>query len=136
MPSNFTTDDPTYGSVELDEKFVTDSWLVDQFVGNALQSWGSNGNGRLGLNDATNRSSPAQVGAMTNWKQVMGGANHTAAIKTDGTLWSWGWNIMGQLGLGNVTSRSSPVQVGTLTNWKQVGSGSYHTAAISFNDIT
>jgi alpha-tubulin suppressor-like RCC1 family protein len=44
-------------------------------------------------------------------------ANHSLAIKTDGTLWSWGFNNVGKLGINNIASRSSPVQVGLLTTW-------------------
>jgi alpha-tubulin suppressor-like RCC1 family protein len=73
----------------------------------------------------------------TNWKQVSSGFLHTAAIKTDGTLWGWGSGDMGQLG-NNITvfnlageRRSSPVQtVAGGTNWKQVSCGDYYTAAI------
>jgi alpha-tubulin suppressor-like RCC1 family protein len=51
------------------------------------------------------------------------GRYHTAAIKTDGTLWAWGENGSGQLGINATTNRSSPVQVGALTNWSQVSAG-------------
>ena len=94
-----------------------------------LWAWGYNNIGQLGLNDIVHRSSPVQVGALTNWDKVSGGANHAAAIKTDGTLWAWGLNSSGQLGLTNVVNRSSPVQVGVLTNWKSVFSGGTHNLA-------
>ena len=87
-----------------------------------LWLWGSNANGRLGDNTETDRSSPVQtITGGNNWKQVACGYLHTAAIKTDGTLWTWGLNLRGQLGNNTVTSRSSPVQtVAGGTNWKQV----------------
>jgi alpha-tubulin suppressor-like RCC1 family protein len=83
-----------------------------------LWSWGRNNSGQLGLGDTTSRSSPVQVGSLTNWFLVGGGDHYNVAIKTDGTLWSWGNNYAGKLGLGDTTNRSSPVQVGSLTNWK------------------
>ena len=96
-----------------------------------LWAWGTNSvNGQLGLGDVTNRSSPAQVGALTNWLSVAGGFNHTIALKTDGTLWSWGRNNVGQLGLGNITNYSSPKQVGALANWLSVAGGYRHTIAL------
>ena len=101
-----------------------------------LWLWGNNGNGRLGDNTTTNKSSPVQtIAGGTNWKQVAGGRYHTAAIKTDGTLWLWGFNSSGQLGGNTTIDKSSPVQtIAAGTNWKQVASGAYHTAAIYFYD--
>nr|QMP83643.1 MAG: hypothetical protein [Caudoviricetes sp.] len=94
-----------------------------------LWSWGRNEVGQLGLGDTTHRSSPVQVGSLTNWSKVAGGSQ-SLAIKTDGTLWSWGTNSIGELGLGDRTSRSSPVQVGSLTNWSLVAGGSGHSLAL------
>jgi alpha-tubulin suppressor-like RCC1 family protein len=99
-----------------------------------LWSWGYNGNGRLGLNDVNiRRSSPVQVGALTNWTQVSAGATFCAAIKTDGTLWTWGLNTNGRLGLNDGIARSSPVQVGALTDWSQVSAGFSFCAAVKTN---
>ena len=56
--------------------------------------------------------------------------SHTAAVRSDGTLWSWGYNLYGQLGDGTTTSRSIPVQIGTATNWREVATGYYHTIAL------
>jgi alpha-tubulin suppressor-like RCC1 family protein len=85
-----------------------------------LYAWGNNGFGKLGLNDAISRSSPVQVGALTDWNSVTAGENFTAAIKTTGSLWSWGRNNLGQLASNSNVYRSSPVQVGALTNWSVV----------------
>ena len=75
----------------------------------------------MGTNNLISRSSPVQVGALTNWASVATQGAGTFAVKTDGTLWAWGYNSEGELGIGNVLSRSSPVQVGALTNWASVG---------------
>ena len=89
-----------------------------------LWSWGNNNQGQLGLNTSgayANKSSPTQVGSLTNWSKLsVGYGGSTLAIKTDGTLWSWGFNVNGELGLNNTTAYSSPVQVGALTNWLKV----------------
>jgi len=75
-------------------------------------------------------TSPIQVGSLSNWKQVSGGAWHSAAVKTDGTLWTWGWNQYGQLGVDTATAtaglllnHSTPVQVGALTTWNTTAAG-------------
>ena len=97
-----------------------------------LWTWGRGTSGQLGDNTSTNKSSPVQTVAFgTNWSQVACGAAHTAAIKTDGTLWCWGYNFFGSLGDNSGTNRSSPVQTVALgSNWKQVSCGNAHTAAI------
>jgi alpha-tubulin suppressor-like RCC1 family protein len=97
-----------------------------------LWTWGRNNYGQLGDNTAVTKSSPVQtIAAGTNWKQVGSGGYHTAAIKTDGTLWTWGLNQFGQLGDITIVNKSSPVQtIAGGTNWKQVGCGNFHTAAI------
>jgi alpha-tubulin suppressor-like RCC1 family protein len=97
-----------------------------------LWTWGRDNYGQLGNNTTANKSSPVQtVAGGTNWKQVAGDATHTAAIKTDGTLWMWGYNLYGQLGNNTITSKSSPVQtVAGGTNWKQISCGYHHTIAI------
>jgi alpha-tubulin suppressor-like RCC1 family protein len=95
-----------------------------------LWSWGLSGfSGTLGLGNLISRSSPVQVGSLTNWSSVSAGNNHSLATKTDGTLWSWGTGATGRLGLGTVINHSSPVQVGSLTNWSSV-SGANHSLAI------
>ena len=93
---------------------------------------GRNSFGQLGDNTTTNRSSPVQVvGGGTNWRFLNCGGKHTAAIKTDGTLWLWGNNAYGQLGTNNITNTSSPIQtVSGGTTWRQVECGYHHSAAI------
>ena len=106
--------------------------LGTQQVGyyNALYSWGLNVNGQLGLGDTTYRSSPVQVGTLSDWVTVATGYRHTLSIKSNGTLWSWGRNQVGQLGLGNITDYSSPKQIGALTNWLTIAASNYSTIAI------
>jgi hypothetical protein len=98
-----------------------------------LWVWGDAQQGKLGTNDTTpSRLTPVTTFAGgTNWKQVSAGSIHTAAIKTDGTLWTWGYGTDGILGNGLITTRSTPVTTfAGGTNWKQVSCGGQHTAAI------
>jgi len=110
---------------DLKTAFVSDAFLLDQFVGNTLFNWGGNTEGQLGDNTASSKSNPIQtVTGGINWKQVACGSYFTAAIKTDNTLWSWGSNSNGHMGDNTITVRSSPVQTITFgSNWKQVSCG-------------
>ena len=123
IQSGFKKADDVFGTIDLDDQYVTDSWLVDKYVGGTLFAWGENGSGQLGNGNITYYSSPVQVGNLNNWKQISAGQTFSIAVKTDGTLWSWGNNQFGQLSQGNTTNYSSPVQVGALTTWKQVSAG-------------
>jgi alpha-tubulin suppressor-like RCC1 family protein len=52
-----------------------------------------------------------QVGTDTRWVVVGAGYWHTAALKTDGTLWAWGWNLYGQLGSGSNPAQNTPQRI-------------------------
>lgn len=68
-----------------------------------------------------------------SWTSVSGAYYHTAAIKSDGTLWTWGKNTQGQLGIGNNTNQSLPMQVGVANDWVSVSVGTDFTLAIKSN---
>ena len=98
----------------------------------SLWTWGINNFGQLGTNNFTCYSSPVrEATSSTNWCQITAGSWHTAAIKTDGSLWTWGSNICGQLGDGTVVCKTTPTREGTISsNWCQVSAGNCSTAAI------
>lgn len=110
----------------------------------SLWAWGYNSMSQLGNGWKGNvkldygsyiQTVPVQI--MKNVVAISAGDFHTAAIKTDGTLWMWGQNDMGQLGNGNVANsktedgkpvQSVPLQV--MKNVAAVSAGRIHTAAI------
>ena len=62
----------------------SDRNAVGVTTGGKLYAWGFNGDGRLGLGNTTDYSSPVQVGTLTTWAQTLGGicaADNTVAIK-------------------------------------------------------
>ena len=132
MPNQFLSDE--FGDIE--DYFVTDYWLIDNFVGDTLWVWGRGAEGQLGDNASTGKNTPVTTFAGgTTWKQVASGGYHTAAIKTDGSLWTWGRNNQGQLGDFSNTNRSTPVTTfAGGNNWKQVAFGGDHTVAIQTID--
>lgn len=102
---------------------------------NTIWTWGGGAFGRLGTNSTyPNLSSPAQLGALSNWSRVSAGQDHCVAVKTDGTLWAWGRNNLGgALGDNTTITKSSPVQIGSLTDWSLVWAGQFHNAAVKTN---
>jgi alpha-tubulin suppressor-like RCC1 family protein len=122
MPNQFLSPEG-----DLENYFVTEYWLIDQYVGDTLWTWGRNDLGQLAINTAggtTNRTTPVTTSAGgVNWKQVSAGYKNTTAIKTDGTLWTWGYNFNGQLGINNTSQILVCTPVTTFTggtNWQQV----------------
>ena len=119
--------DTNWSSVFSVNTYLTSAIKTD----GTLWVWGYNNNGQLGVGDTNDRSSPVQVGALTDWYEVSTSTFNCSAIKTNGTLWTWGDNTVGQLGQGDFNiHRSSPVQVGTLTTWSKTSTGTYNIFAI------
>lgn len=103
--------------------------------GGILYTWGSNGSGELGSGDTISRCWPqqTQVGG-SNWCKISIGANFSAAVKTDGTLWTWGSSSRGQLGNGTTICCFVPTQTcAGGTDWCDVVASSQGTAAIKTN---
>ena len=127
MPTfyNYTENGVVYS---FDDVFVP----ADAFRQGTLFGWGTNTSSQLGDNTAVNRSTPITTFAgSSNWKQISTGSIHTAAIKTDGTLWTWGAAANGRLGTNDATNRPTPVTTfAGGTNWKQVACAFSHTLAI------
>lgn len=100
----------------------------------SLWAWGDAVSGRMGTNStAGDRSSPVQIGALTNWADVRCEYDGPGwlAIKTDGTLWVTGSNFLGKLGLGDAIDRSSPVQIGAETDWAKASFNLEHSLAVT-----
>jgi alpha-tubulin suppressor-like RCC1 family protein len=106
--------------------------IANQMITPELWTWGVGGNGQLGNNTTTDRSTPVTTFAGgANWKQVGSRYNVGAAIKTDGTLWTWGRNSYAMVGDNTATNRSTPVTTfAGGTNWKQVSVGARTLSAI------
>lgn len=82
-----------------------------------LWAWGKGLQGALGDGTTVGKSSPIQIGSLTDWKKAVVNTLGGAAIRSNGTLWTWGSGTDGKLGDGTTVSKSSPVQVGSDTDW-------------------
>ena len=55
---------------------------------------------------------------------------HSAALKSNGTLWTWGSNWKGQLGDGTNIDRNTPTRIGVDSDWLAISAGALHTIAL------
>jgi uncharacterized repeat protein (TIGR01451 family) len=78
-------------------------------------SWGDNNSGQLGQGPQHGgRFTPEQIPNFGGVAAISGGYNHSAALKTDGTVWAWGDNQYGQLGDGTLTYHLTPARATAL----------------------
>jgi alpha-tubulin suppressor-like RCC1 family protein len=135
-------------SVFTQEASLSEDWeslSLGQYGGCAIKTngtlwcWGRDNQEQLGDGPGlTDQDAPVQEASLsTNWSQVARGANHTCAIKTDGTLWCWGNDQYGELGNGGVLTadQDSPSQeITAATDWAQVSvQDGYFTCAVKTN---
>ena len=65
------------------------------------------------------------------WKQLSVGAEFSAALNSDGSLYTWGFNGNGQLGQGlPFGSKSETPELISGSDWSQVSCGAVHVIAI------
>lgn len=72
-----------------------------------LWAWGDNTNGKLGVGDTTDRSSPVLVSA-ESWLQVACHGNSSMGLRHDGIVFEWG-SVRGTG--SDLSARSSPVAI-------------------------
>gem|GEM_PF-1029305 len=87
-----------------------------------VAAWGTGGAGQLGDNSTSNRSTPVLVNTTSGTSAlfgktviaIAGGANHSLALCSDGTVVAWGSDSNGQLGNDTTLSSSNaPAAVNT-----------------------
>lgn len=101
-------------------------------------AWGRNVNGQLGdgtpsANSALPRTVETAPGIpLANVTAIAAGAEHSLALRSDGTVWAWGYNAQSALGDGTTITRTRAVQVrdtsGTpLTTVTAIAAGENHS---------
>jgi hypothetical protein len=71
-----------------------------------------------------------QAIGLSGVQDIDGGADHSLALKSDGTVWAWGYNGVGELGDGTTTNRTTPVQVSGLSGVRAIAAGEFHSLAV------
>ena len=70
------------------------------------------------------------VSGLAGIAAVAVGADHSLALKYDGTVWTWGSNEAGELGDGSNTDRNTPVQVSGLAGVASFAGGAYYSVTL------
>ena len=104
----------------------------------AIQCWGSNSNGQLGIGSAGGSTiTPVTVVGINNATSIVAGSRHTCALLEDKTARCWGLNLHGQLGNGVLGGADeafpTPETVGgatPLTNIESIATSDDHTCAL------
>src|SRR5258705_2502785 len=60
--------------------------------GGVVWTWGSNGNGQLGIGNTTSKYEPTEVTTLSGITAIAAGGESTYALKNNGTVWAWGKN--------------------------------------------
>jgi alpha-tubulin suppressor-like RCC1 family protein len=98
-----------------------------------LWGMGLNTTGQVGTGDTVSPVlNPTRLGlAEDSWTFVDAHYLHTAAIKSDGSLWGWGQNTAGQVGNNTTTNvTTGPVRIGADNDWTAVDMGDNFTVAL------
>lgn len=95
-------------------------------------AWGYNAMGQLGINNFSDRASPAQVSGLSGVTAISAGGYFSLARKSDGTAWSWGQNTYGELANPSAPSyQSTPVQATGLSGVAGIDAGGNHSIALA-----
>lgn len=100
-------------------------------------SWGQSTAGQLGRcspGGCLHGEVPGTVPSFSYAAMVSAGAQHSVALRYDGTVWTWGINSSGQLGDGTAVARWSPVRtLGVLPDIVSVAAGRNHSLAVDID---
>ena len=99
-----------------------------------VRSFGDNGSGQLGVNDASSRYTPTQVWAISSSAIAVGcGLFHTAILLNNGTARTCGQGAYGQLGTGDTSQRNTPSAVVNISTGIAISAGGSFTAVLLSN---
>jgi len=95
-----------------------------------VMAWGLNSSDQLGKGSTSPSSTnqPILVSNLTGIIKISAGANHSAALDTNGVVWCWGAGSTGRIGNGQTTNVPLPLKV--LSNVVDVVAGYEHTIAL------
>lgn len=102
-----------------------------------VSCWGANGEGQLGDNTTTSRSTPVAVQGAAGVQAIAVGRRHVCGLLEDNTVKCWGSNDVGEIGDGTTTDRHTAVAaIGIAAGQAAfIGAGEYHSCMIDFKGL-
>jgi alpha-tubulin suppressor-like RCC1 family protein len=99
--------------------------------GGAVQCWGDNSYGQLGLAGGGSSQTPVTVKGLAGPATAVSvGYSSACAIISGGIVQCWGGNVSGELGNGSVTASITPVTVIGLASVTAIAVGELHACAL------
>ena len=97
-----------------------------------LWAWGEDVHGQVGFGSGaqTDERSPISIAGGT-WISISAGYFHSAAVKSDGSLYCWGLGANGAIGNASISNQNAPVLIST--GWASVSCSYQRTTAIKTN---
>ncbi len=107
-----------------------------------LYTWGSNGNGQLGLSNNSGRiGTPTKVTSIPSNQEFIDlsfGSNHSSAVTIDENgeehAYIWGSNSSGELGNGSYNGYNFPIEISSSENSKYDFELGYYTSSVIVTD--
>jgi alpha-tubulin suppressor-like RCC1 family protein len=99
--------------------------------GGQILCWGNNEHGQLGNGTTMDSAVPGIANSSFNPVALsVGGADHTCATLSTGSVWCWGSATSGELGYMSVTDVSTPVPSFSFSGATSMAAGTGHTCAL------
>lgn len=92
--------------------------------------------GIIGQTPGTSHNTLTRIGNTEDqWTEISSGADHSLALKKDGSLWGWGWNTTGQVGDNTSNNiKYGPSREALQSNdWCTISAGSCVSSAIKID---
>jgi alpha-tubulin suppressor-like RCC1 family protein len=94
-------------------------------------TWGDNGRGQQGDNQAENPAvTPREVPGLSGLLTVAAAGDHALAVTSDGSVWAWGADDQSQCGDGGTSDLYNPTELSGLSNIVAVTAGQENGFAV------
>ncbi len=100
-----------------------------------LYCWGRGGQGRLGVGNEDDQTTPVLIDETVGYKRVSAGVAHTCGVTTENSVKCWGNNGAARLGDGTRTHRETPVLINEDELYSTVAAGGGMSCGITQRGI-